>query len=63
MLFQGTLNKSPYYSHQRCKSLTITAQSEKMYWHRDGEPDKSTAKLEVEIEQRALKVCSPFATS
>lgn len=63
MLFQGTLNKSPYYVHQRCKSLIITSHSGEMYWHRDGEPDEKEAKLEIRIEPQALHVCSPFAAS
>ncbi len=61
MLFQGTLNKSPFYTHKRCKSLIVTSQTKKMYWHRDGEPDNMTHKLDIVIEQQALKVCSPLA--
>ena len=60
LLFRGKINHSLIYSHNRCKSVKISAKGEGISLHRDGEPDEITYNLDIKIEEKALKVCSPY---
>jgi YegS/Rv2252/BmrU family lipid kinase len=60
LLFKGNIDKSPFYFHKRCKSVTIRAKDYNMDLHRDGEPDEPIQSIEVKIVEKALSVCAPI---
>lgn len=61
MMFRGNLNESDKYVHRRCKSMRIESANNELDLHRDGEPDESTRILEIAIEEKSLKICSPVS--
>ena len=60
LLFRGTIDKSPLYFHKKCKSVKVHSDMGLIHLHRDGEPDELLQSLEVEIVEKALKVCAPL---
>ncbi len=60
MLFNNTIDKHPGFVTKKCRSLSVEAEGEEMYVHRDGEPDERKIILNVGILPKALRVCSPL---
>ncbi len=60
MLFNNKIDTHPGFVSKKCRSVTVRAGGEDMFVHRDGEPDESTRALEVGIEEKALRVCTPL---
>ena len=60
MLFNNKINTHPGFVSKKCRTVAVWADGEDMFIHRDGEPDKSAHILEVGIEEKALRVCTPL---
>jgi len=63
MLFNSTIDKHPGYIAGKCRSAMVEAEGEPMYIHRDGEPVEMVDRIEVAIQNKALRVCSPLGSN
>jgi diacylglycerol kinase family enzyme len=59
MLFNNTINQHSGYITKKCRTVTVEAEGDQMYTHRDGEPADIADIIEVGILTKALRVCSP----
>jgi diacylglycerol kinase (ATP) len=58
-LFTGTINTIPFYKTFKAKSLQIILKQKQGIIHTDGEPVVIYNPINIEVLNRALKVCSP----
>jgi YegS/Rv2252/BmrU family lipid kinase len=60
MLFNNSIDEHPGLITRKCQKVMLRSESEDIYVHRDGEPDKNANELNVQIVKRALRVCTPL---
>jgi YegS/Rv2252/BmrU family lipid kinase len=59
MVFKGQIHHHPSYFSKKCKSVNVRVQNQKMFLHRDGEPEEISDQLEISLLPAALRVCTP----
>jgi diacylglycerol kinase (ATP) len=59
-LFKGEINTTGSYLHHRCKSIHILTDSKNSIVHTDGEPHRIENNLQIDLIEKALKVCTPL---
>jgi diacylglycerol kinase (ATP) len=59
MVFQGRIADHPSYFTRKCRSVKVKAINQKIFLHRDGEPDEMTDNLEISLVPAALRICTP----
>ncbi len=58
-LFDGTIEKVPFYKHYSVKEVTIEREKDKGLFHTDGEPRMGGKELKISVLPLALKVIVP----
>ena len=58
-LFNGTIEKVPFYKHYSVKQVTIEREKDRGLFHTDGEPRMGGKELEISVLPLALKVIVP----
>ena len=58
-LFDGTIEKVPFYKHFSVKEVTIEREKDKGLFHTDGEPRMGGKELKISVLPLALKVIVP----
>jgi YegS/Rv2252/BmrU family lipid kinase len=61
-LFLGGIERFRHYRHISAASATLTGPAAFLH-HRDGEPEPATARVEVRVEAKALRILVPRATA